>query len=142
MTEIVRDAKLKDLDQINNILVTNGQIDDIKENEISDFIVAEIDGKVVGCGMCKESSDSYEIAKISVLPPNQGVGIGMEIVMTLLGRSSGKRCWLLSVDSHNFWELFDFKKISEEDEPRKVREQCANCGKRPTCNRVVMCREA
>jgi amino-acid N-acetyltransferase len=142
MTEIIRDAKVKDIEQINHILETNGQINDIKEDEINDFIVAEIDGKVVGCGKCSENPDSFEIAKISVLPPNQGKGIGMEIVMTLLGRSSGKRCWLLSVDSHNFWELFDFRKIPEEDEPRKVKEQCANCGKRSTCNRVVMCREA
>lgn len=142
MTSVIRDARVKDLENINRILETNGQINDIVEEEIPDFIVGEIDGEVVGCGMCREHAESFEISKISVLPANQGKGMGMEIVMTLLGRSTGKRCWLLSVDSHNFWELFDFRKIPKEDEPRKVKEQCDNCGKRPSCNRVVMCREA
>lgn len=142
MTSVIRDARVTDLDNINRILETNGQINDIVEEEISDFIVGEIDGEVVGCGMCKEHAESFEISKISVLPANQGKGMGMEIVMTLLGRSTGKRCWLLSVDSHSFWELFDFRKIPKEDEPRRVKEQCDKCGKRSSCNRVVMCREA
>ena len=142
MTAVIRDAKIKDLELINNILRINGQIDDVKEHNIKDFIVAEMDGKVVGCGQCKEHDDSFEVSKISVLPQTQGKGIGMEIVMTLLGRASGKKCWLLSVNSHDFWELFDFKGVSEEDEPFKMQEQCNNCSKRSRCDRLVMFREA
>jgi amino-acid N-acetyltransferase len=142
MTAMIRDAKLKDLETINNILGFNGQIDDVKEENIKDFIVAEVDGKVVGCGQCKEYDDNFEISKISVLPQSQGKGIGMEIVMTLLGRAGSKKCWLLSVNSHDFWELFDFKGVSEEDEPLKMTEHCLNCSKRKSCDRLVMFREA
>jgi amino-acid N-acetyltransferase len=141
MTAVIRDAKVKDLETINSILRINGQIDDVKESNVKDFIVAEVDGAVVGCGQCREHDDSFEISKISVLPQNQSKGIGMEIVMTLLGRTSGKKCWLLSVNSHDFWELFDFKGVSEEDEPLKVQEQCNNCSKRSRCDRMVMVRD-
>jgi N-acetylglutamate synthase-like GNAT family acetyltransferase len=142
MGAILRDARTSDLESINSILETNGQIADVEEVEIKDVIVAEVDGKVVGCGMCREEGNAFEISKISVLPANQGKGIGMEMVMTLLGRTSGAKCWLLSVNSHDFWELFDFKKVSEEEEPTKFREQCAGCTKKTTCDRVVMFREA
>jgi amino-acid N-acetyltransferase len=141
MTAVIRDAKIKDLDMINNILGINGQIDDVQENNIKDFIVAEVDGNVVGCGQCKDHGDSFEISKISVLPESQGKGIGMEIVMTLLGRTGGKKCWLLSVNSHDFWELFDFKGVSEDEEPYTVQEQCNNCSKRSKCERMVMIRD-
>lgn len=142
MTAIIRDAKIKDLEIINNILGINGQINDIKEVNIKYFIVAEVDGRVVGCGQCKENDDSFVVSKISVLPQNQGKGIGMEIVMTLLGRASGKKCWLLSVNSHAFWELFDFKGVSEADEPFNMQEQCIECSKRSRCDRLVMVRDS
>jgi N-acetylglutamate synthase-like GNAT family acetyltransferase len=141
MTGIIRNAKASDLEAVNNILRTNGQIDDITLDDVKGLIVAEVDGKVVGSGLLREHSDSFEVCKISVLPADQKKGIGMQIVMTLLGRAKGKRCWLLSVDSHDFWELFDFRIIPEIDEPGRVREQCSSCGKKPSCNRVVMCRD-
>ncbi|NIR95174.1 MAG: GNAT family N-acetyltransferase, partial [Gammaproteobacteria bacterium] len=102
MGAIIRDAKNTDLETINHILETNGQIADVDDGDLPDLVVAEVNGKVVGCGMCKKQSDGFEISKISVHPGCQGKGIGMEMVMTLLGRTSGEKCWLLSVNSHDF----------------------------------------
>ena len=75
---------------------------------------------------------------MSVLPENQGKGLGMEIVLTLLGRVKGKRCWLLSVDTHSFWENFGFRIVPEDEAPVEIREQCEKCQRRDECNRVVM----
>jgi N-acetylglutamate synthase-like GNAT family acetyltransferase len=142
MGAIIRDAKNSDLNAINMILETNGQIADVELDEIKDVVVAEVNGLVVGCGMCKKQPEGFEISKISVLPESQSKGIGMEMVMTLLGRTSGEKCWLLSVNSHDFWELFDFEKITEDEEPSKFREQCAGCSKKASCDRVVMFRDS
>jgi N-acetylglutamate synthase-like GNAT family acetyltransferase len=135
---IIRDANEKDLESINDILRINGQIDDVNKEDLREFIVAVADGKVVGCGMLKEHEGSVEISKVSVLPENQGRGLGMEIVLTLLGRAKEKRCWLLSVDSHSFWENFGFHIVPEDEEPVEIREQCEKCQRSDECNRVVM----
>lgn len=138
----IREATEKDLEAINNILKTNGQIPDVTSSDIKCFLVAEIEDKLVGCGMLRDYKDGVELSKISVLPDYQGRGYGMEIAMTLLGRTKGQKCWLLSVDSHSFWELFGFSIIPEEEEPREFTEQCHKCDRWDNCNRVVMVRES
>ena len=105
---LVRDAKDRDLEYINEILRINGQINDVNKEDRKDFMVVEEDGRVAGCGMLKEYEEGFEIRKVSVLPECQGKGIGKEITLTLLERTKGKKCWLLSVDMHTFWEQFGF----------------------------------
>ncbi|UCE36507.1 MAG: GNAT family N-acetyltransferase [Thermoplasmata archaeon] len=135
---IIRDAKKRDLEQINNILEINGQIADVRKEDIKGFVVVEENRSVVGCGMLKEYKDSVEISKVSVLPNHQGKGYGMEIVLTLVGRVRGRPCWLLSVHSHSFWELFDFHVVPKEEEPERMKRQCRHCDRRSGCDRVVM----
>ncbi|MEE9151281.1 MAG: GNAT family N-acetyltransferase [Thermoplasmata archaeon] len=138
---IIRDAVKGDLEPVNHILKTNGQINDVVKSDIKDFVVAEVDSKVVGLGMLKDHEDYVEIRKVSVLSEYRKRGIGKKIAHTLLGRAEGKKCSLLSVDSHSFWEQFGFYMVSEKEEPRKIREQCDCCSQRQDCNRVVMFRE-
>ncbi len=138
---LVRNAVKGDLENINSILRTNRQIGDINKCDIKEFVVAEVDGKVVGCGMAKEHNDSLEIRKVSNLPEYQGKGIGKEICKVLLDRAKQKRSWLLSVDSHAFWEQFGFHVVSEKEEPKEAEEYCGKCKQRGDCNRVVMFRD-
>ena len=138
---VIRDTLERDLEYINNILRINGQLGNTEEDDFKGFIVAEEEGHVVGCGMLKDHEDYVEIRKVSVLPEYQGRGIGKKIAHTLLGRAEGKKCLLLSVDSHSFWEQFGFYMVSEKEEPREIREQCECCSQRQDCNRVVMFRE-
>ena len=139
---IVREAFLKDLEAIIRILDTNRQRSDVGEEDIKDFVVAEIDGTVVGCGMLFEHEDSVEIRKVSLLPVHQRKGLGKDIAQALLTRVKGRKCWLLSVDSHSFWEQFGFGILSEEEEPKEAKEYCKGCKQREDCDRVVMVREA
>ncbi len=139
---IIRDAVEKDLENINEILGINGQIDDIREEDVRKFIVAVADGKIVGCGMLKEHNDGVELSKVSVTPEFQNQGIGSELARTLIERAKGKECWLLCVDSHDFWGQFGFYVVPEEEEPKEALECCEKCGRRDECNRVVMVREA
>jgi N-acetylglutamate synthase-like GNAT family acetyltransferase len=138
---IIRDAKEMDLDNINAILRKNRQIDDVEKDDISDFVVAELGGKVVGCGMLKEYKKGVEISKVSVLPDHQGKGLGMEITMALLGRAKGRKCWLTSVRTHGFWELFGFHIVPEREAPREMMDYCRRCKQQRECDRVVMFRE-
>jgi N-acetylglutamate synthase-like GNAT family acetyltransferase len=137
----IRDAKEKDLDQINLVLEKNDQIGDVKAYDIK-YIVVAVDGaEVVGCGMLKEHKDTVEIRKISVLPKSQGHGIGKEIILRLLSKAQGKSCWLLCVDSTDFWEFFGFYAVTEEDEPAWILAQCEECNRKDVCKRTVMIRD-
>ncbi len=138
---LVRNAGMGDLECINGILSINNQINDITKDDIKECVVAEVDGKIVGCGMGKEHKDNLELRKVSVLPGHQGQGIGKAISETLLKRAKQRRCWLLSTDSLAFWELFGFHVVSEKEEPKEAEEYCGKCGQRGECNRVVMFRE-
>lgn len=129
------------MEPIKKILEINGQLGDIDNEEIKYFVVAEMDGKVIGCGMLKNHDYTFEIRMVSVLPKYQREGIGKEIALTLLGRAKGRKCWLLSVDSHNFWEQFGFYIMPEEEEPIEAKEHCENCRQREECNRAAMFRE-
>ena len=95
----------------------------------------------MGCGMLKEHENSVEITRVSVLPSDQGKGLGMGITMTLLGRTEGRRCWLVSVHSHDFWSNFGFHVVPEEVAPREAKETCERCGRKYNCKRVIMVRE-
>lgn len=138
---IIRDALEGDLEPIKNILEINGQLGDVDNEEIKYFVVAEVDGRIIGCGMLKNYDYAFEIRKVPVLPGYQRGGIGKEIALTLLERAKGRKCWLLSVDSHSFWEQFGFYIMPEEEEPIEAKEYCENCRQRLECNRVVMFRE-
>jgi amino-acid N-acetyltransferase len=137
----IRDALKEDSEYINSILRINGQSVDTEEEDYKGFIVAELDGNVVGCGKLINHGDKVEIRKVSVLPEYQRRGIGKEISRALLDRAKGRKCWLLSVDSHGFWEQFGFHILPEEEEPKEAKEYCQNCRLRQDCNRVVMFRE-
>lgn len=137
----IRDALKEDSEYINNILRINGQLVDTEEEDYKGFIVAELEGQVVGCGMLIDHGDEVEIRKVSVLPEYQRRGIGRELSRTLIDRAKGRKCWLLSVDSHGFWEQFGFHVVPEEEEPKEAKEHCQNCRLWQSCNRVVMFRE-
>lgn len=137
----IRNAKEKDLDQVNLVLEKNDQIGDVKPYHIKEIIVAVDEGEVVGCGMLKEHKDTVEIQKISVLPDHQGKGIGKDIVLKLLHKARGRSCWLLCVDSLDFWEFFGFYAVTEEDEPAWILAQCEECNRKEDCNRTVMVRD-
>ena len=137
----IRDALKADSEYINNILRINEQLVETEEEDYKGFIVAELDGRVVGCGKLIDHGDEFEIRKVSVLPEYQRRGVGKEISRTLIDRVKGSKCWLLSVDSHDFWEQFGFHKVPEEEEPKEAKEHCQNCRLRQECNRVVMFRE-
>jgi N-acetylglutamate synthase-like GNAT family acetyltransferase len=137
----IRDAKEKDLDQINLVLEKNDQMGDVKVYDIKNIVVAVDGGEVVGCGMLKEHKDTVEIRKISVLPKSQGQGIGKNIILSLLNKAEGRSCWLLCVDSTDFWEFFGFYAVTEEDEPAWILAQCEECNRKDECNRTVMIRD-
>ena len=137
----IRDAKEKDLDQINLVLEKNKQIGDVKVYDLKNFVVAVDGGEVVGCGMLQEHKNTMELRKISVLPDHQGKGIGKDIVLNLLNKAEEKSCWLLCVDSTDFWEFFGFYAVTEEDEPAWILAQCEECNRRDVCKRTVMVRD-
>lgn len=137
---VIREALSKDLVGIINILEVNGQISDVDENDIKEFVVAEIDGEIVGCGMLKEHEDSFEIKKVSVLSEHQEKGIGRDITLMLLEKVKVKECWLMSAGSQDYWKKFGFRILAEDEEPKEAREYCDKCEHRGVCNRMVMIR--
>lgn len=82
--------------------------------DVQEFIVAEVDGRVVGCGALHVLwEDLAEVRTVAVLPETRGTGVGSKILRTLLARARRlgvKRVFCLTFETgffgkHGFVEI-------------------------------------
>ncbi len=86
----------------------NPDLDDIAANYIergSTFLVAEIDGKLIGtAALITESKDTGRIVRMSVSPMYRRKGIGRVLVLHLLNVARRKGFAQVRVSTDNGWE--------------------------------------
>lgn len=74
--------------------------------DVQEFIVAEVDGEVVGCGALHVLwEDLAEVRTVAVLPQTRGTGVGSKILRTLLARAKRlgiKRVFCLTFETEFF----------------------------------------
>src|SRR5258708_27326762 len=86
------------------------------------FLLAEVDGTVVGTGQIKPHGDgSRELASIAVLPAYEHRGIGSQIIRTLLERESDTLYLMCQRRNEAFYQRFGFGAIAEDQMPRALR---------------------
>ena len=110
-------------------------------DSIRNFVVVERDDKIVGCGsLAVIWSDIAEIRTIAVHPDYKGLGIGRQIVQTLL--EDAKELELPSVFcltyQPGFFEKLDFAVVDKARLPHKVWKDCINCPKFPDCDETAL----
>lgn len=108
---------------------------------IGGFVVAEAQGKIVGCGVLHVLwEDLAEIRSLAVLEAYQHQGLGTELTMRLMQKA--RLLGLLQVFAltyvPGFFEAIGFHRIDKRTLPQKIWIDCINCAKFPDCDEEAL----
>ncbi len=111
---------------------------------LRNFVVAEIDGTIVGCVAIEIIwTDLAEVKSLAVHPDYLGNRIGRQLVAAAVNdaRALGvKRLFALTYEE-SFFIRQGFRTIDREQLPHKVWSDCAACPKREACDEIAMIME-
>lgn len=111
------------------------------ERQIADFVVAEMDGLIVGCGsLCKLGEELVEIRSLGIADGYKGRGLGSMLVSELV--EEAKRRALPKVMALTYEVSFflknGFSVVEKEIFPEKVWTDCVNCAKQHCCDEIAV----
>ena len=147
---LIRKARKSDLPAIQRLLST--YFLDIEELKPEDFMLAEREGKVLGCaalirGVYLESTSSesassekefLEIHSIAVHPNFRGKGVGSRLVAHFISESVGQDTELYArTTAPGFFEKMGFEKIPDSEKLR-LWEDCASCEHFESCTQHAL----
>ncbi len=115
-------------------------IPELCEN-VRDFVVAEEDGQIVGCGALHlYGMHLAEIRSIAVAPQCKGRGIGRHLVNALLQEAERQSvtCVCLFTRTPQFFAHLGFEVAQREMLPDKIYKDCVTCPRLNDCNEVAM----
>jgi amino-acid N-acetyltransferase len=142
----IRKAKVKDATEIFKILqhfalkevLLPRSLNSIYEN-IRDFFVCEVDGKIVGVGSLHVYwEDLAEIKSLAVKEEYQHLGIGRSIVQECLNEAKElgiKRVFALTYVP-DFFKKIGFEITDKSNFPQKVWTECIHCVKFNDCHEI------
>jgi amino-acid N-acetyltransferase len=143
-----RPAVLPDVEQIHAVIqpyadggiLLPRSIPELCEN-VRDFMVAEDDHRVVGCGALHlYGMHLAEIRSIAVVPERKGRGIGRWLVEALIKESHRHRvsCLCLFTRTPGFFGHLGFEISRRQDLPDKIYKDCVDCPKLSCCDEIAM----
>jgi len=108
---------------------------------IRDFVVAEENGRVIGCGALHlYGMHLAEIRSIAVAPEAKGHGAGRALVDALMdeaGRQS-VTCVCLFTRTPGFFAHLGFEVARRQELPDKIYKDCVSCPKLSSCDEIAM----
>ena len=111
------------------------------EKSIDSWVVAEHEGRLVGCGtLAAFGDDLAEVRSLAVDAPYQGNGLGGKIVRQLLcmaDESGVKRVFTLTTATR-FFERQGFVPAARRSFPLKIYRDCLRCPAKFRCDEVTM----
>jgi amino-acid N-acetyltransferase len=144
----VRSAKVSDAKDIYSLINSYAEenkmlfrsMADIYEN-LQSFLVAEVDGRVVGCCALQVIwSDLAEIKSLAVDQTNTKKGIGGALVAAAVGQAAelgAARVFALTLYP-DFFVKQSFEVIQMDKLPMKVWSDCAKCPKQQNCDEIAV----
>lgn len=144
----IRSAKIPDVTAIYSLINFYAERDkmlfrsmaDIYEN-LQAFLVAELDGNVVGCCALQIIwSDLAEIKSLAVDEANKEKGIGKMLVATAIEEATDlglPKVFALTLNPV-FFEKMGFKIVGKDSFPMKVWSDCARCPKQQNCDEIAV----
>jgi amino-acid N-acetyltransferase len=111
------------------------------QRQIDMFVVAEIDGKFVGCGsLCRLGTDLVEIRSLGLSDEHKGQGIGALIVNALTEEARRQKIPKIMALTYavNFFLRNGFEVVEKEIFPEKVWTDCVNCSKQHACDEIAV----
>ncbi|MBP1999140.1 amino-acid N-acetyltransferase [Paenibacillus shirakamiensis] len=113
----------------------------ILERQIHDFVVAEIDGVVVGCGsLCMLGQDLVEVRSLGISDGYKGLGIGSKIIDELTKQARARNIIKIMALTYevSFFQKNGFTVVEKEIFPEKVWTDCVNCAKQHACDEIAV----
>jgi len=108
---------------------------------LSNYLVADNDGHVVGCGGLEQySSSTAEIFGLATAPENHVRGTGSAIVQALIDKARAENIshvFALTL-APQFFQKMGFRTVHHSDLPMKVWKDCIACPKYGNCDEIAM----
>jgi len=108
---------------------------------VREFLIAEEDGKIVGCGALKfYSAELAEIRSLCVAPGLQSRGVGRALTARLLAEAEQyalKTVFALTA-APEFFLKCGFREMARERFPMKIWRDCLRCERYFRCNEKTM----
>ena len=145
-----RNAVLPDVERIHAIIepyaaagtLLPRSVPELCEN-VRDFVVAEEDGRIVGCGALHlYGTHLAEIRSIAVAPESKGHGVGRSLVNALVVEAQRHTvtCVCLFTRIPEFFAHMGFAVARREKLPDKIYKDCVHCPKLLVCDEIAMVR--
>lgn len=109
--------------------------------QIDTFVVAEVEGAVVGCGsLTRLGPDLVEIRSLGMTEGYKGLGIGSKLVdsLTEMAREQGIPKIMALTYADSFFEKNGFNVVQKEIFPEKVWTDCVHCPKQHACDEIAV----
>ncbi|MGZ7442423.1 N-acetyltransferase [Paenibacillus sp. TH7-28] len=145
---VCRQAKLEDVEPLytmideyakRGIMLPRSRA--VLERQINDFVVAEVDGQVVGCGsLCKLGDELVEIRSLGIAEGYKGRGLGSMLVEKLVEQARKlaiPKVMALTYEV-SFFVKNGFTVVNKEIFPEKVWTDCVNCAKQQCCDEIAV----
>lgn len=144
----LRKARVQDISAIHCLIAVYSRdgtllprsLDDIQTHR-GQFIVAEAEGRLLGCGALHSYPNGLvEIRSIAVAPDCQHCGVGTRLVRRLLQeaqRGDAKRVFLFT-RSPDFFTCMGFSVVHADSLPEKIWKDCRLCPRRLCCDEIPM----
>ena len=125
MTATIRHATPDDWDAVVGLLQRVSLPLDGAREHITDFVLAERDGALVGCAAVERYADAGLLRSVAVAPTDQGHGTGASLVQRTLqaAAASGlKTVVLLTTTAERYFPSFGFAVTTRDQVPDSVRD--------------------
>ena len=108
---------------------------------LSNYVVADHDGSVIGCGGLEQySSSTAEIFGLATSPQNSVRGTGSAIVQAIIDKARAEKIshvFALTL-APAFFQKMGFRTVQHTDLPMKVWKDCIACPKYGNCDEIAM----
>lgn len=113
----------------------------VLELQLDQFIIAEINDQVVGCGsLFQLGNDLVEIRSLGISEDHKGQGIGSKLVTALIieARRRGIPKIMALTYEVSFFIKNGFDVVEKEVFPEKVWTDCVFCSKQHCCDEIAV----
>ena len=108
---------------------------------IDSFVVAEVDGEIVGCGsLFQLGPELVEIRSLGMTDGYKGLGIGSKLVDKLLDEARARSVPKVMALTYavDFFRKNGFEVVEKEIFPEKVWTDCVHCPKQHACDETAV----
>ncbi|MGN7414183.1 N-acetyltransferase [Paenibacillus sp. SAF-068] len=117
---------------------------EILHRQLEHFVVAEVDGEVVGCGsLCRLGSDLVEVRSLGISEGHKGLGIGSKLLDRLVEEAEKQQIPKVMALTYevSFFLKNGFAVVEKEIFPEKVWTDCVHCSKQDCCDEIAVLKE-